>query len=585
VVDALPATVTDAGGNTYTIDEQGNMTEGGGGDTNIDNKINKIDDGDTQLYMIVHKIEEDSDVTTELIQELKEGTSTVFYADGESVSLPDGKYVFIPYQKYVKFEAKIDGKEEEVIKENREIQYITTKNGAYVLDGADQHYNLYDMEGKQDSVGFFKEGQLPWKIADLVKGKIYQIRFDRPSRNRAKDISKEKIDADKYLTGVYEKDKFDYVSERLLPTSGTTGVQSSIIINVQDKDAEAVWFEAGYNYNGSYGFDEYKDIYRTVSNKYKPLVLKKQNGQTIDYHIPNLSMWAKKEVTVLALIQGKAGDEVYYTFETSDPDIEIKSATTGIFTNNFEHREVLKENKKYLPITIVNKNTASSYNTPAALYVKDKNGGIVGQLNIYSVDMGNGKGQTILKNYRVIDVTLGTSPNPPISVDPSKYQHDLLTFLNEKAYNQAFIQFSTGVQFSSMQLNSLGNVQIDGNGDIIDNDPNEKELYDLLKNAVSPAPGSDDYIVFVINNRDFVKGSNNERTYGFANNGNHYVVLLKSGNEEWETVAHELGHCLKLDHPFKPQYNIPKGYTNNYMDYAVKTNMFWQWQWDILRTQ
>jgi hypothetical protein len=583
VTDSLPTTVTDQNGDTYEIREKENG-EVELVDTRIEKMVNAVGDGDTKLYLIAQKIGDTVSITSELIQKIK-AEATVFYENGESFVLSDGRYVLIPYQKYIKFKIKIKKEEAELIKAYNDIQYIKLlSDGRYTIDKEEQSYNLYSMECNLFSAS--KEGYIPYKEVILEKGKLYKLDVERPERGLAKDISSERIDIEKYLNlnTTFNEADFRYVEKRLVSTTDIYGVKSTFKINVQDLDAEAVWFEAGYSYDGSYGFDNYKDNYgNTLKGKYTPLTIKKSNGQTVDYRIPSVSMWAEKEVTVLALIQGKVGDKVHYKFESDSTNLDITDPITGIVGKSFEYQETLKSDKTYLSLTIQNKNTASTYDNPIALKVKDKGDQIVGQLNIHSIQLKDDNTETIRKKYSVIDVTLGTSQNST-QIDPVKYQHNLLTFLNNKAYNQSFIQFGDNVQFSRLTIPNLGNVQVDAEGDIIESDPNEKNLYNLLVNATTAASnsGATDYIIFIINNRNYAKRPNGGRVSGFSMNKD--VVLLKMSNEDWETVVHELGHCLDLKHPFAEYPNdINEGDTNNYMDYSPKINMFWKWQWDIMR--
>jgi hypothetical protein len=50
-----------------------------------------------------------------------------------------------------------------------------------------------------------------------------------------------------------------------------------------------------------------------------------------------------------------------------------------------------------------------------------------------------------------------------------------------------------------------------------------------------------------------------------------------------ETFVHEAGHTFSLKHPFETmQYR--QGSTTNFMDYSLKKDMFWQWQWEIINS-
>ena len=65
---------------------------------------------------------------------------------------------------------------------------------------------------------------------------------------------------------------------------------------------------------------------------------------------------------------------------------------------------------------------------------------------------------------------------------------------------------------------------------------------------------------------------------GFTELYGAYIVIFKPALTHWETFVHEMGHTLGLKHPFETS-GYSQGSTTNFMDYSVKTNMFWQWQW------
>jgi predicted Zn-dependent protease len=66
------------------------------------------------------------------------------------------------------------------------------------------------------------------------------------------------------------------------------------------------------------------------------------------------------------------------------------------------------------------------------------------------------------------------------------------------------------------------------------------------------------------------------------NNDEYSIVVLKQCITSWETFVHEIGHTLGLKHPFEMNSSFIKGYSTNFMDYSVKQNMFWHWQWKVI---
>jgi hypothetical protein len=82
-------------------------------------------------------------------------------------------------------------------------------------------------------------------------------------------------------------------------------------------------------------------------------------------------------------------------------------------------------------------------------------------------------------------------------------------------------------------------------------------------------------IISLINNREMIG------TDGFANTPGNFAVIFRSALTNWEVFVHELGHTFELEHPFETS-GYSKGSTPNFMDYSIKTNMFWYWQWKII---
>ena len=66
---------------------------------------------------------------------------------------------------------------------------------------------------------------------------------------------------------------------------------------------------------------------------------------------------------------------------------------------------------------------------------------------------------------------------------------------------------------------------------------------------------------------------------GFANKLKNTIVILKQNLTDWNTFVHEIGHTLSLGHPFEMNTSFIQGCSTNFMDYSIKQNMFWQWQW------
>lgn len=72
--------------------------------------------------------------------------------------------------------------------------------------------------------------------------------------------------------------------------------------------------------------------------------------------------------------------------------------------------------------------------------------------------------------------------------------------------------------------------------------------------------------------------------------------MMSNDKYDPKTITHEIGHCLKLHHPFgvaptdiktsdegHQRNSSGEGATNNVMDYPPSTMVeFWLWQWIII---
>jgi hypothetical protein len=172
--------------------------------------------------------------------------------------------------------------------------------------------------------------------------------------------------------------------------------------------------------------------------------------------------------------------------------------------------------------------------------------------------------------------------------------------MNNNAYNQLFAGFTEGEKeeliisdheidsiytFGGITsvLNEKGEVKITSSGGNPD--------YAVIKQIMDDIGMSnwDGKTIIVIANRNQVMVEK-ERTLGY-NKGN-YTVIYNSASNDFPTYTHELGHAFGLLHPFSDNDDnkktiplIQKGTSQNYMDYSPIINMFWKWQWDILRRE
>jgi hypothetical protein len=105
-------------------------------------------------------------------------------------------------------------------------------------------------------------------------------------------------------------------------------------------------------------------------------------------------------------------------------------------------------------------------------------------------------------------------------------------------------------------------------------------IMDQLYNLFADNYKKGEFLAFILNRKNF--SGQDFAVPGAAGQGRYYSIFLYDAFDYPYVFAHELGHNLGLEHPFK-EFSIPKGSSTNFMDYGRSPNMFWYWQWSAMR--
>jgi hypothetical protein len=575
----FPVTIVDGGGGTYTVTKDGNGNvhiEKQENKPNEENSVSAENDNtqDLSIHFIIKKLVNNQITNDSLAEAIAKNTgSDNYYSSGDNISLEDGRYIIVPVRKNIKYSYKTDENSDQeviVIKEFQKFRPYVIKNGEFKRTGswADNPYNIYKVTNSENTANNKRYYEIT--INSLDK---FTLKFETENINSS--YGDLESGADVETVAYYNEDNKIKFNKNISLYSK----ECDITISGIKREAGLVYFVyANENtYDGTFGFDIYDETKLSAfkNNYTDKLSIKKSDGSNVEYIVPSVSNWAGESTKIMARIsENKDGSKLYYKFQPSN-GLTVKEVSCAGREYTYENNVFEAENGKYdLLITL----EGNKYNKAQllTLLVTDRNNDIVGKLNFYS----RTKSDNIDITYKIVNVTFGNAQSDII--EKSKYieNGDLINFLNNRSFNQAFMQFEYGKIYRDLLIEQSAiprEIKFSSNNKLDSASDNRKNIRNFLQSRYNSNISGNERVIFLINNQE-MEGN----VVGFANAKDNIVVVLKPAVTDWETFVHEIGHTLGLKHPFEISTNFRKGNSTNFMDYSVKQNMFWQWQWKAI---
>jgi hypothetical protein len=335
-------------------------------------------------------------------------------------------------------------------------------------------------------------------------------------------------------------------------------------------------------FDGNFGFDKYINQYIPHRND-----LSKEDHQILFndndiIYAPNIS-----------LLQNQSNVRVIISFSNYQ---EMQKDSLLNFIKIYSANGMVKLNGKdtvkiYRNQLIANHNTIITTNDPSILYdsimIKTSYNKTIGKLNVFSRPVSTKR----LLLVHIQSDSIGVTANFGQHLTTIEKQ------LNEKSYNQAFVKWYIGTEnitYQDIKNDSILNNYNDTLKNQINNVTNvfafSQNLMRMIRRARSTSLVGVDKVCIILN------GQMHTPTHlydGLAFGLGSWGFAMSNDNYDGKTIAHELGHCLKLHHPFGTENKIPNehfqrqstqsGNTENIMDYdKTRMHTFWLWQWIII---
>jgi len=594
----FPVSVRDKDGKVYEVgkEEDGNgisiaskaglaNSDESNSDSNTQESQTKIGENDTSLYLAI----KESDIT---LDGKKAEKVTRYYGNNETIILPPGKYKFHAYRKYVEVRETDSTAYDGTRMANQPIAIKHIKDLNLLSLSADKTAYVKE-NGEQNST--FQTLPYLWDVNSTKYGEKegandVEYTFSN-SGNYLLSIQTRRVPFQKATTGADGKVKDGGYIE-------VQGIANYYKLNILILDPEPIYFTRGDNYNGEYGFDNFEKT--ELRNEYENLEFKKANGDKISYAIPYMSVKPNQACTILASVlvtkdylKALKKDVPAYTFAASDNAIQV---ATGSLSN-------LKEGINKISLSI-SCNMSFGYGVPKQITVSDITGRVVGQMGIYCAN--NDKSETV----NLVKVYFGDKKPLDNPKSPEVLLNEAIGFLNNNGYNQLFAEFSAGnkeeLSISDKEIEEInkrfGGISqiLNENGEIkvqtYGGNPEYAVISAIMEKDGRFKTWTGKTIIAIANRNKELDGNFRTSGISFTNTTNlgNETMLFHNGSENFTTYVHEVGHLLGLAHPFAendkygnpiihPKPDITQGTTRNFMDYAPIINMFWKWQWDILR--
>jgi hypothetical protein len=340
-------------------------------------------------------------------------------------------------------------------------------------------------------------------------------------------------------------------------------------------------------FDGSFGFDNYTNQYTPHRND-----LGKEDHQ-ISYndndiiYAPNISLLQNQpnvRITISFSNYQEMQKDSLLNF------IKIYSANGMVKLNG---QDTLKISRNQL---IANQGTVITTNDASIPYdsimIKTSYNKTIGKINVFSQPIET-------KNLLLVHIQ---SDSTGMSANFATHLPTIRKQLNEKSYNQAFINWNIitdTITYNHIMKDSLLMVYNDSLKSLCQNVNRLNEFFNNLFRMCRQAGisfANVNKVGFILNEQmQTTTDSFEGLAYGFGNWG----FAMSSDTYDEKTIVHELGHCLKLHHPFgslpTDNKNTDEGFqrvstsvsnTENIMDYdKTRMHTFWLWQWIIINNK
>ncbi|HRF24423.1 MAG TPA: hypothetical protein PLR98_09685, partial [Chitinophagaceae bacterium] len=342
-----------------------------------------------------------------------------------------------------------------------------------------------------------------------------------------------------------------------------------------------VIFQRGDNYDGEYGFDDSSHKHPTIANNdlYKPGTEITTIAGT-NYVVPWMSLLDGDSATIKLkkIMDNKIKNDKAF-------GVHLKTSNNSIKINGVNDLDLSYDALKNLNTLTVTANEwdANEANKAiASIYAITYSGDTIGKLNISSQ-------KPVLKKVVFVYVNTGTGYRTDMP------KNLLLDSLNSRSHNQLFRKWvvdathSAGgkdtldlsVEYAANPALFMGDSLVLRKIDSFYKDHKGIDIYFDVNDGMIMANSNDTakvHFVFLMNYRLAPVGGS--ETMGITNLGGIKSVFWRAAYKQ--TIAHEMGHLLKLRHIFSPMYGVPEYSTTNLMDYYIgvdRTNMFYFAQW------
>jgi hypothetical protein len=339
---------------------------------------------------------------------------------------------------------------------------------------------------------------------------------------------------------------------------------------------------------GNFGFDKYTRQYAPHRNDFR-----KEDHQILlndsdTIYVPNISFLPNQH-NVRTIMTFKN-----YTDMLNDSllqNIKMYSANQMVKINN-KDTLIITKNQINTPINIniTTNNAGIKYDS---VLIKTSYNKLIGKLNIFSQP-------TEIRKLLLVHIQTD-SMAPPANF--SAHIDNIKKKLNDSSYNQAFFKWdisTTNITYDDIRNDSLLNIYNDTLNNQINNLIDvlrfSQNLIRMIRRARLASLNNIDKVCIIFN------GQIQTQTHVFAGLAfgiGGWGFALSNNSYDAKAISHELGHCLKLHHPFGKLTDIPpdnksthegiqresvnENDTENIMDYdKTRMHTFWLWQWIII---